>query len=102
MGLVVTGEGMGISEDLERRSGEQVARLRCMFTAEPEVRVVFSSKGAGNVHADVVVGIRGYQTLKARGKGEDEATSLEAALKKVEWKYRLFWTRGSFRFSDCC
>lgn len=102
MGLAVAGEGIGISEDLERRTAEQVSRLRCMFAAEPEVRVVFSANGASKVQADVAVEIRGYRTVKARGKGADEDVSLEAALRKLEWKYRLFWTRGSFRYSDCC
>ena len=101
MELAVTGEGLGVSEDLERRTEEQVGRLRCMFTAEPEVRVTFSENG-GKVEADVIVGVRGYQTLKARGKGADEDSALESALKRLEWKYRLFWARGSFRFSDCC
>jgi hypothetical protein len=27
---------------------------------------------------------------------------VDKAVKKLEWKYKLFWTRGSFRFGDCC
>jgi hypothetical protein len=50
----------------------------------------------------VVVPIRGYRTLKACSKGEDAPAALDRAVKKLEWKYRLFWARGSFRFGDCC
>lgn len=102
MELAVAGEGVSVTEDVEQRTAEQVERLRPMFASEPDVRVTFRANGAGKVEADLAVGIRGYRTVKARGKGVDEDSSLESALKKLEWKYRLFWSRGSFRYSDCC
>jgi hypothetical protein len=49
-----------------------------------------------------VVPIRGYRTLKACSKGEDAPAALDKAVKKLEWKYKLFWARGSFRCGDCC
>jgi hypothetical protein len=63
--------------------------------------VRFDNDGDGVV-AEVVVPIRGYRTLKACSKGEDAPAALDRAVKKLEWKYKLFWARGSFRFGDCC
>ena len=73
-----------------------------LFCSEPEVNVSFDTEDSGKVVAEVVVPVKGYHTLRARSKGEDARTSLDKAVKKLEWKYKLFWTRGSFRFGDCC
>jgi ribosome-associated translation inhibitor RaiA len=73
-----------------------------MFPSEPEVSVLFSTNGGEEVVAEVVVPIRGYRTLKACGKADDARGALDKAVKKLEWKYKLFWARGSFRFGDCC
>jgi ribosome-associated translation inhibitor RaiA len=73
-----------------------------MFPSEPEVSVLFSTNGGEGVVAEVVVSIRGYRTLKACSKGDDARGALDKAFKRLEWKYKLFWARGSFRFGDCC
>jgi ribosome-associated translation inhibitor RaiA len=73
-----------------------------MFPSEPEVSVLFSTNGGEEVVAEVVVPIRGYRTLKACSKADDARGALDKAVKKLEWKYKLFWARGSFRFGDCC
>ena len=99
MALTVTGYGTEITEDYV---AERVERLKRMFASEPDVSVRFDAAGDGKVVAEVVVPIRGYRTLKACSKGEDAPAALDKAVKKLEWKYRLFWTRGSFRFGDCC
>ncbi len=98
MALTVTGYEAGITEDYV---AERVERLKRMFASEPDVSVRFDTDGDGIV-AEVVVPIRGYRTLKACSKGEDAPAALDRAVKKLEWKYKLFWTRGSFRFGDCC
>ena len=98
MALTVTGYEAGITEDYV---AGRVERLKRMFASEPDVSVRFDTDGDGVV-AEVVVPIRGYRTLKACSKGEDAPAALDKAVKKLEWKYRLFWTRGSFRFGDCC
>ena len=98
MALTVTGYGAGITEDYV---AERVERLKRMFASEPDVSVRFHTDGDGVV-AEVVVPIRGYRTLKACSKGKDAPAALNKAVKKLEWKYKLFWTRGSFRFGDCC
>jgi ribosome-associated translation inhibitor RaiA len=98
MVLTVSGYGAGITEDYV---AERVERLKRMFASEPDVSVSFDNDGDGVV-ATVVVPIRGYRTLKACSKGEDAPAALNKAVKKLEWKYKLFWTRGSFRFGDCC
>jgi ribosome-associated translation inhibitor RaiA len=99
MGLLVTGEGAGQTEEYV---AERVERLTRMFASEPDVNVRFDTDGDGKVVAEVVVPIRGYRTLKACSKGDDATAALDKAVKKLEWKYKLFWTRGSFRFGDCC
>ena len=99
MVLAVSGYGAGITEEYVAARGE---RLRRMFACEPDVSVRFDTDGDGKVVAEVVVPIRGYRTLKACSKGEDAPAALDKAVKKLEWKYKLFWTRGSFRFGDCC
>ena len=73
-----------------------------MFPSEPEVSVLFSTNGGEEVVAEVVVPIRGYRTLKACSKADDARGALDKAFKRLEWKYKLFWARGSFRFGDCC
>jgi ribosome-associated translation inhibitor RaiA len=98
MELTVTGEGAGMTQELV---AERVERLKRMFASEPDVSVRFDTAGEGVV-AEVVVPIRGYRTLKACSKAKDAPAALDKAVKKLEWKYRLFWTRGSFRFGDCC
>jgi ribosome-associated translation inhibitor RaiA len=98
MELTVTGEGAGMTQELV---AERVERLKRMFASEPDVSVRFDTAGNGVV-AEVVVPIRGYRTLKACSKAKDAPAALDKAVKKLEWKYRLFWTRGSFRFGDCC
>ena len=98
MELTVTGAEAGISE--EQVAG-RVARLKRMFASEPDISVRFDNDGDGVV-AEVVVPIRGYRTLKACSKGKDAPAALDRAVKKLEWKYKLFWARGSFRFGDCC
>ncbi len=98
MVLTVTGYGAGITEAYV---AGRVERLKRMFASEPDVSVRFDTDGDGVV-AEVVVPIRGYRTLKACGKGENAPIALDKAVKKLEWKYKLFWTRGSFRFGDCC
>jgi ribosomal subunit interface protein len=99
MVLTVTGHGAGVTEDYV---AERVERLKRMFASEPDVNVSFETDDDGKVVAEVVVPIRGYRTLKACSKGEDAPAALNKAVKKLEWKYKLFWTRGSFRFGDCC
>jgi ribosomal subunit interface protein len=99
MALLVTGE---TSEVTEEYVAERVERLKRMFASEPDVNVRFDTDGDGKVVAEVVVPIRGYRTLKACSKGDDAPAALDKAVKKLEWKYKLFWTRGSFRFGDCC
>ena len=99
MALTVTGYGAGITEEYV---AERVERLKRMFASEPDVSVRFDTDGDGKVVAEVVVPIRGYRTLKACSKAEDAPAALDKAVKKLEWKYKLFWTRGSFRFGDCC
>jgi ribosome-associated translation inhibitor RaiA len=99
MALTVTGYGAGITEDYVAERVER--RLKRMFASEPDVSVRFDNDGDGVV-AEVVVPIKGYRTLKACSKGEDAPSALDKAVRKLEWKYRLFWTRGSFRFGDCC
>ena len=98
MALTVTGYEAGITEDYV---AERVGRLKRMFASEPDVSVRFDTDGDGVV-AEVVVPIRGYRTLKACSKGVDAPAALDKAVKKLEWKYKLFWARGSFRFGDCC
>jgi ribosome-associated translation inhibitor RaiA len=98
MELTVTGAEAGITGE---QVAERVARLKRMFASEPDISVRFDNDGDGVV-AEVVVQIRGYRTLKACSKGEDAPAALDRAVKKLEWKYRLFWARGSFRFGDCC
>ena len=98
MALTVSGHGAGITEEYV---SERVERLKRMFASEPDVSVSFDRDGDGIV-AEVVVPIRGYRTLKACSKGEDAPAALDRAVRKLEWKYKLFWTRGSFRFGDCC
>ena len=98
MELTVTGEGAGVTEEYV---AERVQRLKRMFASEPDISVRFDTSG-GKVIAEVVVPIRGYRTLKACSKGNDGRDALDKAVKKLEWKYKLFWTRGSFRFGDCC
>ena len=98
MELTVTGEVAGVTEEYV---AERVKRLKRMFASEPDISVRFETYG-GKVVAEVVVPIRGYRTLKACSKGEDARDALDKAVKKAEWKYKLFWTRGSFRFGDCC
>lgn len=99
MVLTVTGYGAGITEDYV---AERVERLKRMFASEPDVSVCFDTDGDGEVVAEVVVPIRGYRTLKACSQGKDARAALDKAVKRAEWKYKLFWTRGSFRFGDCC
>ena len=98
MELTVTGEGAGVTEEYV---AERVQRLKSMFISEPDISVHFDTDGDGIV-AEVVVPIRGYRTLKACSKGEDAPAALDKAVRKLEWKYKLFWARGSFRFGDCC
>jgi ribosome-associated translation inhibitor RaiA len=98
MGLTVTGEAVGVTED---HVAARVERLKRMFASEPDIMVRLDTDG-GKVVAEVVVPIRGYRTLKACSKADDASSALDNAVKKVEWKYKLFWTRGSFRFGDCC
>jgi ribosome-associated translation inhibitor RaiA len=98
MALTVSGYGAGVSEDYVVG---RVERLKRLFASEPDVSVRFDADGDGVV-AEVVVPIRGYRTLKACSKGADAPAALDKAVKKLEWKYKLFWTRGSFRFGDCC
>jgi ribosomal subunit interface protein len=99
MALMVTGEGVGVTEEY---IAERVERLKRMFASEPDVSVRFETDGDGKVIAEVIVPIRGYRTLKACSKADDARGALDKAVKKLEWKYKLFWTRGSFRFGDCC
>jgi ribosomal subunit interface protein len=99
MELTVTGEDKGISEEYV---AERVARLKRMFASEPEVNVRFDTAGDGTVVTEVEVHIRGYRTLRACGRADDARSALDRAVRKLAWKYRLFWTRGSFRFGDCC
>ena len=98
MELTVTGEGAGVTEEYV---AERVKRLKRMFASEPDVSVRFDTHGE-KVVAEVTVPIRGYRTLKACSKGDDARAALDKAVKKLEWKYKLFWTRGSFRCGDCC
>jgi ribosome-associated translation inhibitor RaiA len=98
MALTVTGYGVDITEEYV---AGRVERLKSMFASEPDVSVSFESDGDGVV-AEVVVPVRGYRTLKACSKGKDAPSALDKAVRKAEWKYKLFWTRGSFRFGDCC
>lgn len=98
MELTVTGEGVGITEDYV---AERVKRLKRMFASEPDISVRFENDG-GKPVAEVVVLIRGYRTLKACSKGDDARSALDKAVRRLEWKYKLFWARGSFRFGDCC
>ena len=98
MALTVSGYGAGITEDY---IAERVERFKRMFPSEPDVSVHFDTDTDGVV-AEVVVPIRGYRTLKACSKADDARGALDKAVKKLEWKYKLFWTRGSFRFGDCC
>jgi ribosomal subunit interface protein len=97
MELTVTGAGV-----TEEYVAERVERLKRMFASEPDISVRFDTAGDGKVVAEVVVPIRGYRTLKACSKAEDAPAALDKAVKKLEWRYKLFWTRGSFRFGDCC
>jgi ribosome-associated translation inhibitor RaiA len=99
MALTVTGYEAGITEEYV---AERVERLKRMFASEPDVSVRFDADADGKVVAEVVVLIRGYRTLKSCSKGQDAPAALDKAVKKLEWKYKLFWTRGSFRFGDCC
>ncbi len=99
MELTVTGEDVAVTEEYV---AERVERLKRMFASEPDVSVRFNTADDGKVVAEVVVSIRGYRTLKACSKGKDAPAALDKAVKKLEWKYKLFWTRGSFRFGDCC
>jgi ribosome-associated translation inhibitor RaiA len=98
MELTVTGEGAGVTEEYV---AERVKRLKRMFASEPDISVRFDTD-SGKVIAEVVVSIRGYRTLKACSKGDDARGALDKAFKRLEWKYKLFWARGSFRFGDCC
>jgi ribosomal subunit interface protein len=98
MELTVTGKAVNVTEDYV---AERVQRLKWMFASEPDIRVHLDTDG-GKAVAEVVVPIRGYRTLKACSKADDARGALDKAVKKVELKYKLFWTRGSFRFGDCC
>ena len=98
MALTVTGYGAEITEDYV---AERVERLKRMFASEPDVSVRFDTHGE-KIVAEVTIPIRGYRTLKACSKGDDARAALDKAVKRLEWKYKLFWTRGSFRFGDCC
>jgi ribosome-associated translation inhibitor RaiA len=98
MVLTVTGHEAELTEDYV---AGRVERLKRMFASEPDVSVRFESASDGVV-AEVVVPIRGYRTLKACSKAKDAPAALDKAVKKLEWKYKLFWTMGSFRFGDCC
>jgi ribosome-associated translation inhibitor RaiA len=99
MELTVTGEGAGVMEEYV---AERVKRLKRMFASEPDISVRFDTADGEKVVAEVVVSIRGYRTLKACSKGDDARGALDKAFKRLEWKYKLFWARGSFRFGDCC
>ena len=99
MELTVAGETMDVTED---HIAERVERLKRMFASEPDIRVHLDTDDGGKVVAEVVVPIRGYRTLKACSKADDAGGAVDKAVKKLEWKYKLFWTRGSFRFGDCC
>jgi len=98
MELTVTGEEAGVTQEYV---AERVKRLKSMFVSEPDISVHFDTDGDGIV-AEVVVPIRGYRTLKACSKGEEAPAALDKAVRKLEWKYKLFWARGSHRFGDCC
>ena len=98
MEVTVTSEAVEVTED---HIAERVERLKRMFASEPDIRVHLDTDG-GKVVAEVVVPIRGYRTLKACSKGDDARSALDKAVRRLEWKYKLFWTRGSFRFGDCC
>ena len=98
MALTVTGYGAEITEDYV---AERVGRLKRMFASEPDVSVRFDTHGE-KIVAEVTIPIRGYRTLKACSKGDDARAALDKAVKRLEWKYKLFWTRGGFRFGDCC
>ena len=98
MEVTVTGEGAGMTQELV---AERVERLKRMFASEPDVSVRFDTHGE-KVVAEVTIPIRGYRTLKACSKGDDARAALDKAVKRLEWKYKLFWTRGGFRFGDCC
>jgi ribosome-associated translation inhibitor RaiA len=98
MELKVTGE---VAEVTEEYVAERVERLKRMFASEPNISVRFDNDG-GKVVAELVVLVRGYRTLKACSKGDDARGALDKSVKRLEWKYKLFWTRGSFRFGDCC
>jgi ribosomal subunit interface protein len=98
MELTVTGEDAGVTEEYV---AERVKRLKRMFASDPDISVHFDNYGE-KVVAEVVVPVRGYRTLKACSKGDDARGALDKAVKRLEWKYKLFWARGSFRFGDCC
>jgi ribosome-associated translation inhibitor RaiA len=98
MELTVTGEVAGVTEEYV---AERVKRFERMFASKPDISVRFDTDGS-KVVAEVVIPVRGYRTLKACSKGDDAPGALDKAVKKLEWKYKLFWTRGSFRFGDCC
>jgi|tagenome__1003787_1003787.scaffolds.fasta_scaffold15922915_1 ribosome-associated translation inhibitor RaiA len=98
MELTVTDEALDVTQD---HVAEQVEHLKRMFASEPDIRVRLDTD-AGKVVAELAVTIRGYRTLKACSKADDARSALDKAVKKLEWKYKLFWTRGSFRFGDCC
>ena len=98
MELTVAGEAVYVTED---QIAERVERLKRVFASEPDIRVCLDTDGE-KVVAEVEVPIRGYRTLKACSKADDARGAVDKAVKKLEWKYKLFWTRGSFRFGDCC
>ena len=101
MELTVTGEGVDVTEATRSHATGQAEHLKQLFASEPEVDICFSHDG-DQVAAEIRIMVRGYRTLKAKSKADDTDIALEKAVKKAEWKYRLFFTRGSFRYSDCC
>jgi ribosomal subunit interface protein len=101
MTLVLTGKDVEI---VEQYATDRVKRLNGLFCTEPDVNIVLSTNDSESkpVIAELTVSIRSYRTLKASGKASDARSAIDKAAKKLEWKYRLFWARGSFRFGDCC
>ncbi len=101
MGLTIASKDIEVTEDVEAYAAEKVAEINKLLLHEPDVGILFSAGRGGRVVTEMIAGIRGYQTLKTKAKAEDIYSSVDKATKKLKWKYKLFWTRGSFRLADC-
>lgn len=92
---------MDVTEPTQNPAVDQAECLKQLFASEPEVEVRFDREGE-RASAEVRVLVRGHHTLKSKVKADTANAASKKAVKRAEWKYQLFWTKDSLRYSDCC